>query len=151
MLNGFAASVDPMLLPTLERDPVVAGVYPVRAAYPAEVAQPVLDTEAFGPSSGRRVGLELPGVDGAGVTVALLDTGVDLVHPYIRRALARGIDVLDPTGDASARQNPTVPGRPERHGTEMAGLVARFRGAGRTARGPAGGHLAPDPRRGLAA
>ena len=32
--------------------------------------------------------------------------------------------MLDPGGDASARQNPTAPGRPERHGTEMAGLVA---------------------------
>ena len=53
------------------------------------------------------------------------------VHP--RGARCRGIDVLDPTGDASARQNPTVPGRPERHGTEMAGLVA---GSG----GPAGLH-----------
>ena len=43
----------------------------------------------------------------------------------------RGFDVLDPGGDARARQNPTVPGRPERHGTEMAGLVV---GSG----GPAG-------------
>ena len=32
VLNGFAASVDPMLLPALERDPAVAGVYPVRAS-----------------------------------------------------------------------------------------------------------------------
>ena len=56
--------------------------------------------------------------------MALLDTGVDLVHPYIRGALIKGLDVLDPGGDASARQNPTAPGRPERHGTEMAGLVA---------------------------
>ena len=55
--------------------------------------------------------------------MALLDTGVDRVHPYIRRALLPGLDVLDPGGDASARQNPTAPGRPERHGTEMAGLV----------------------------
>ena len=34
VLNGFAASIDPMLLPTIERDRAVAGVYPVRAAYP---------------------------------------------------------------------------------------------------------------------
>ena len=62
------------------------------------------------------------------MTVALLDTGVDLVHPYIRGALIPGFDVLDPGGDASARQNPTAPGRPERHGTEMAGLVVGSNG-----------------------
>ena len=84
-----------------------------------------------GAAGGRRANLGIPGFTGAGVTVALLDTGVDLVHPYIRAALLRGLDVLDPFGDASARQNPTQPGRPERHGTEMAGLVA---GSG----GPAG-------------
>ena len=46
--------------------------------------------------------------------------------------------MLDPVGDASARQNPTAPGRPERHGTEMAGLVVGSGGpaglAGRRAR-----------------
>ena len=128
VLNGFAASVDPMLLPTLERDPVVAGVYPVRAAYPAEVAQPVLDTEAFGPSSGRRVGFELPGVDGTGVTVALLDTGIDTRHPFLQGRLLPGIDVLDADGDPSAEPNPTEPGRPERHATQLAGLVVGVRG-----------------------
>ena len=75
-------------------------------------------------SGGRRPDVGIPGYSGSGVTVALLDTGVDLVHPYVRGALLRGLDVLDPVGDASARQNPTAPGRPERHGTEMAGLVA---------------------------
>ena len=128
VLNGFAASVDPMLLPTLERDPAVAGVYPVRAAYPAEVAPPVLDTEAFGPSSGRRVGLELPGRDGTGVTVALLDTGVDTRHPFLQGRLLPGIDVLDADGDPSAEPNPTEPGRPERHATGLAGLVVGVRG-----------------------
>ena len=56
VLNGFAASVDPTLLAGLERDPAVAGVYPVRAAYPAAVPAAALDTEAFGVQSGRRVG-----------------------------------------------------------------------------------------------
>ena len=80
--------------------------------------------DLLGVAGGRRPDVGIPGFSGAGVTVALLDTGVDLVHPYIRGALLAGLDVLDPGGDASARQNPTAPGRPERHGTEMAGLVA---------------------------
>ena len=128
VLNGFAASVDPMLLPALERDPVVAGVYPVRAAYPAAVPGSALDTEAFGPASGRRVGIELPGVDGMGIRIALLDTGVDTRHPFLQGRLLPGIDVLSADGDASAEQNPTEPGRPERHATELAGLVVGGRG-----------------------
>ena len=106
------------------------GVFPVRTAIPAAVDPGAID-DLVGAAGGRRPDVGIPGFSGAGVTVALLDTGVDLVHPYIRAALLRGLDVLDPVGDASARQNPTAPGRPERHGTEMAGLVA---GSG----GPAG-------------
>ncbi len=134
VLNGFSAALDPRLLPTLERSGQVEGVYPVRAAYPAEVTeQTVLGTPAFGPGSGRRPELTLPGADGQGVTVALLDTGVDRTHPYLRGRVLRGIDVLEPGGTADARQNPTEAGRPERHGTELAGLVV---GSG----GPAGLH-----------
>ena len=107
VLNGFAASLDPTLLPALERDPAVAGVYPVRAAYPAAVPQSALETEAFGPASGRRVAFELPGADGTGITVALLDTGIDTRHPFLQGRLLPGIDVLDADGDPSAAQNPT--------------------------------------------
>lgn len=128
LLNGFAASLDPMLLAALERDPAVAGVYPVRAAYPAAIPGSVLDGEAFGPSSGRRVGIELPGHDGTGVTVALIDTGIDTRHPFLQSRLVDGVDVVGADDDPSAEQNPTEPGRPERHATELAGLVAGVRG-----------------------
>ncbi len=123
MFNGFATPLDARALAIVVRDPDVRGVFPVRAAIPAEAA-PGGDDDPFGLAGGRRQDVAIPGFNGAGVTVALLDTGVDLVHPFIRSALLRGFDVLDPSGNASAHQNPTSPGRPERHGTEMAGLVA---------------------------
>ncbi len=131
-LNGFAASIEPSTLAALDREEDVEGVYPVRVAYPASHTAAPVDA-AVEPTPGAGPGLALPGFDGTGVTVALLDTGVDLQHPYLRGRLLPGLDVLDPGSDARAQQNPTESSRPERHGTELAGLVA---GAG----GPAGLH-----------
>jgi len=63
----------------------------------------------------------------------LLDTGVDAAHPYLRGRILPGVDIIEPGGDASAGRDPQDPTRVERHGTELAGIVA---GAG----GPGGLH-----------
>ena len=129
--NGFAAPIDGRALALLERDPDVVGVYPVRAAYPASLSRAELRAPQFAAGSGRRADLRLLGFDGGGVTIALLDTGVDASHPFIRDRLLDGIDVLDPDARAFARPHPNEPMRLERHGTQVAGLLA---GSG----GPAG-------------
>lgn len=122
VLNGFSAPLDARGLALLERDPDVVGIYPVRPAYPATTASRLLGSAEL--DSGRRPGIGLQGLDGSGVTVALLDTGVDSTHPYLRNRLAAGIDILDPEGAATARRHPYDPAQIERHGTELAGLVA---------------------------
>ncbi|HTZ05234.1 MAG TPA: S8 family serine peptidase [Gaiellaceae bacterium] len=104
VLDGFSARVTGSAVALLERDPGVAGVYPVRVAYPATVS-----TAA---APGIRAGVALHGFDGGGVTVALLDTGVDAAVPYLRGRVGGGIDLVG--GGMSAS---------ETHGTEMAGLV----------------------------
>ena len=122
--NGFSAPIDARALALLERDPDVVGVYPVRAAYPASLSAAELRGPAFAAGAGRRPDLGIPGFDGRGVTIALLDTGVDVTHPFIRDGLLEGIDVLDPEARAVAHPHPDDSTRLERHGTQLAGLLA---------------------------
>lgn len=112
--NGFSAVLDARALAALERAPGVAGVYPVRPVYPASVSSDVLARPEFGAGSGRRAGVSLAGADGTGVTIALLDTGVDRGHPSLRGSVSRGIDLVGGRGPAD---------QPEPHGTRMAGLL----------------------------
>jgi Subtilase family len=123
VLDGFSASLDPRAVPLLENDPEVSGVYPVRAAFPASTSSSVLSSGEFSELSGRPTPA-LPGFDGTGVTVALLDTGVDLNQPYLRGRLLPGYDIVGGGTDASARANPQHPSEIERHGTELAGILA---------------------------
>ena len=125
VLNGFSARLDPTSAALLDRDREVVGVYPVRIAYPAQSAEP-----ESGVLPAAVADLEIAGLDGSGVTVALLDTGVDPSHPYLRRRVLPGVDVIDPGSGGIAQPHPTIPGRPERHATELAGIIAGNEGPG---------------------
>lgn len=128
VLNGFSASLDARSIAVLEHDQDVAGVYPVRAAYPATVSDTTTASQAD--LAGGAADVSLPGFDGHGVVVALLDTGVDVAHPFLDGKLLPGIDILDPTAGAVAAPNPLVPAELEAHATELAGLIAGANGLG---------------------
>jgi len=115
-LNGFSATLDARAIAALERTPGVKGVYPVRVAYPAAVRASA--------RSGAGAGVRLAGIEGRGVTIALLDTGVALHKASLHGRVLTGIDVVGDGADAHARAKPTDPAQLERHGTEMAGLLA---------------------------
>lgn len=105
VLDGFSAVIPAAVVPIVQRDPNVAGVFPVRVAYPAALATGSTGAAAFGrPLAGADV-------DGRGVTVAVLDTGVDAGAPLLRGRVLPQIDVA---GSGTGR-----------HGTEMAAVIAR--------------------------
>ena len=129
-LNGFSAVLDPRAIALLERTPGVKGVYPVRVAFPASVSSRALHSEALA-AAGGRPNVHLAGMAGRGVTIALLDTGVDLRKPYLHGHVLDGLDLIGGEADARAHAKPTDETQTERHGTEVAGLLV---GAG----GPSG-------------
>jgi subtilisin family serine protease len=121
--NGFSALVSPRALAELERAHDVAGVYPVRTVYPAAPTAETVVGRDFQPGGGRGSQITLPGFSGNGVTIALLDTGVDRRHAYLRGRVARGFDVVAGDDDAASEAKPGEAGIVEAHGTRMAGLL----------------------------
>jgi minor extracellular serine protease Vpr len=125
VLNAFSAFLDPSVASLLERLPEVAGVYRVRAAFPAGLSSsPVPDVVRAARLN--TIGSAPLGLDGQGVEIALLDTGVDFHAPYLHDHVLPGIDVAGSGYDARPQSSPG--GSPERHGTEMAGILV---GSGR--------------------
>jgi Subtilase family/PA domain len=117
VLDGFSADLDGRAVAELERNPLVVGVYPARAVYPAEVRSSA--------PPGLAPGAELPGSDGRGVTIALLDTGVDRKHPGLRDHVDAGHDLVDGDSRAAPERSVDEAARLETHGTRMAGIALR--------------------------
>jgi hypothetical protein len=132
VLNGFSAPLDARAVALVERRPEVAGVYPVRVAYPASISSRLLGREGIALGAGSLPSVRLAGYDGHGVTIALLDTGVDSAHSYLRGRILPGINVVDPDvrSGAPAVVDPADSSRVEEHGTEMAGLLVGAGGPG---------------------
>jgi minor extracellular serine protease Vpr len=123
VIDGFSAVLDPRAVSLLQQMKEVKGIFPVRAAYPASLSEKTLSGSAWSAGSGHQPMAALPGVTGRGVTIALLDTGVDGAHPYLRGRVLPGYDVLQPGSAATMRSNPQDPTQLETHGTELAGIL----------------------------
>jgi minor extracellular serine protease Vpr len=129
-VNAFSALLDPRAHAELERSAGVAGVYPVRTVYPASISAQTLARPEYRAGAGRRPDVSLPGFDGSGLRIALLDTGVELEHPYLNGRVLPGVDLVGKDERAAAEPKPDDPTRVESHGTRMAGLLVGSGGPG---------------------
>jgi minor extracellular serine protease Vpr len=128
-LNGFSARVTARAVAELERVKGIAGVYPVRTVYPAAESSQELVAGRLSGGAGR-AGVSLPGFTGSGVTIALLDTGVDRGHPYLKGRVLPGYDVIEDDRTVAPAEKPGDPTDLEQHGTRMAGLIVGGGGPG---------------------
>jgi hypothetical protein len=129
VLAGFSAVLDAPAIAVLERRADVEGVYAVRVAYPAAEETPWLEPDEEQP--GRYdADVGLPGFGGRGVTIALLDTGVDRFHPALHGRVREGFDVVANDESALAEAAPGRPADLERHGTQLAGILVGAGGPG---------------------
>lgn len=111
--NGVALEAAPDSLNSLRALPFVEAVYPdveVRAA---------LDTSV--PHIGASQAWTTYGVTGAGVRVAIIDTGVDYAHADLGGCLGAGCKVI---GGYDFVNDDTNPADDHGHGTHVAGIVA---------------------------
>jgi type VII secretion-associated serine protease mycosin len=117
--------------------PALAAPDRIYAAPACEAPQPAATASTEPPWAQQRQGLDrLSGVaDGAGVLVAVIDSGVDATHPQLAGAVVAGLDLLDTGGD----------GRLDcvGHGTAVASIIAGRPRSGTALRGvaPAAGIL----------
>ena len=64
VLNGFSAPLDARAVAVLESQPAVAGVYPVRVAFPASISSRLLGKDGLAIGAGQLPSVSLPGYDG---------------------------------------------------------------------------------------
>ncbi len=133
VFSGFAIEVKGTEIPNLLAVPGVKAVYPdVEYTTTAVDEGIVIDTDAYSPSmldSAPFIGSNDAwdaGFTGEGVTVAVIDTGVDYTHPDLAHAFGeyKGWDLVDNNNDPQETPPGDSRGGSTVHGTHVAGTVA---------------------------
>jgi len=130
--NGLSIEIDPADLSKLNRIPGVAAIYPVAtiaAPEPIAGATPELFTAIA--MTGADIAQSDLGYTGAGVKVAVMDTGIDYDHPDLGGCfgpgcrVAYGYDLVgdDYTGPGSPLVPDDDPDDCQGHGTHVSGIV----------------------------
>jgi minor extracellular serine protease Vpr len=130
--NGLAIKIDPAQVSTLRRIDGVSAIYPVESiTVPATVADQGTDLATAIAMTGADNAQNTLGLSGAGVKVAIMDTGVDYHHADLGGCFGMSCRVRvghDFVGDDFA--GPTSSAKPDNdpddcngHGTHVAGIV----------------------------
>ncbi|UCD99600.1 MAG: S8 family serine peptidase, partial [Chloroflexota bacterium] len=131
--NGLSIKINPVDLAKLARIPGVAGLYPVvEMTLPEPAGSPSPELFTAIQMTGADIAQSELGYTGAGVKVAVMDTGIDYDHPDLGGCFGPGCRVAygwDLVGDDfSAGVNDTRVPDPDPddcagHGTHVAGIV----------------------------
>lgn len=133
VFSGFSVEVQQSELPSLLEVDGVKAVYP-NEDYEVDTQDEaeLLDPESFSPmmmDSAPFIGSDEAwesGYTGEGVTVAVIDTGVDYTHPDLEHAFGdyKGWDFVDNNDDPQETPPGDSRGGATNHGTHVAGTVA---------------------------
>lgn len=129
VLNGFVADVPGNLIERLAQVPGVRGVWPDVVVQVNDLARSTLNIRT-------PLALGLPGnLDGRGVVISVLDTGIDYMHPDLGAGFGPGFRVIGGwdfvSDDADPMETKNMPGADAggrafntSHGTHVAATVA---------------------------
>ena len=120
-LAGFSVKGPPASIAALAKDNQIISVSPVND-YHSQMAENVKiiggeEIRGFYDLNDNRL-------TGKGVTVGVIDTGVDYTHPDLRRSYGGGRDIVDGDLDPMETKSTTDPSQATLHGTHVAGIIA---------------------------
>ncbi|TVP87846.1 MAG: peptidase S8 [Alkalicoccus sp.] len=134
VFSGFSAEVAQNNIPELLKVPGIKAVYPDETyeVNTFDNEAELIDEESFSPAmmdSAPFIGADEAwesGYTGEGVTVAVIDTGVDYTHPDLEHAFGdyKGFDFVDNNEDPQETPPGDDRGASTNHGTHVAGTVA---------------------------